>query len=681
MKKWQKRLAEIARSLNLFAKMKDASLTADEQKQLFAEYEKVHKVTFAADKAANEDHVEETPGDTLLSAEEQKAISALLTEDPAGNGDGNEGGDQTIKVTTVKEAVSELSKKVTEQNSTIKILIQEPEAKKPVATVLAGADSAKVMSIVLGRTPHTAKHLFGIENELYALGKFHNDIFVTRKEVDVKSISRDEKKTFEADFNKFNDALKNRITELSSMNALDSMDFKKMAEGASHIDYSEIMDKAGEYVIRRTDMIIAYMRSLPSVASFFPTVSNVQNKEVAPGANFGELSQGYRSGRIFKGMVAFTAEIYSVVDLMFKYKFSDLIKLEKQYIGYLNREGSNVMKWTFIEWIITHFGQILTSEQQRRKVMGVRVPQQAVTSNPALLGADGAIRAIERVEEDLKVLPFEDLKLYTNSTIVEYFEAFYDAVEAIIPTMEGMKMNANLKHKKWYTRGFREKYGTDNDFTGVKAGLIDISPDVINWVPNMPMNCYKAWITVPGNVECYEDKPNEMLLMYFEQDFEDTLVRSRWKEGAGLKQAGIQYKTAADLVASGRANQWIFTNFPVTELDADTTTVDGSVNNVFLTKVNTQATVLTDITNASIERVYKIIFGSLTFGTTIAKTGNFSKIASAFTPKAVGDWIKLYAELEDYTDTIDGETVTLTRPTGKFLELARSGGDGEAYPG
>jgi hypothetical protein len=91
-----------------------------------------------------------------------------------------------------------------------------------------------------------------------------------------------------------------------------------MVSGESTVDYSDLMDKAGEYIVRRQDLILAYLRNLPSVTNIFPKVSNIQNKEVAPGANFGELSQGYRSGRIFKGNVAFTAEIYSVVDVMFK---------------------------------------------------------------------------------------------------------------------------------------------------------------------------------------------------------------------------------------------------------------------------------------------------------------------------------------------------------------------------
>jgi hypothetical protein len=40
-------------------------------------------------------------------------------------------------------------------------------------------------------------------------------------------------------------------------------------------------------------------------------------------------------------------------------------------------------------------------------------------------------------------------------------------------------------------------------------------------------------------------------------------------------------------------------------------------------------------------------------------------------PTATGDYIELYAELEDYAVTGDGQTVKMTRPTGNFLELSR----------
>lgn len=663
MKKWHKRLLQIVSKLGFGDKMKEGKLTADDQKKLFAEYETEFNISFEEDKKLDEDVEPESATESnILSPEMQLELASIL-------------GDDNVPATP-KEVVPALTAKAKEQAKQIKTLEAQPEPSAPIAIVGAGINgtiSATTMAVALGMSAHTPTHLFGIEHDFFARGRWFNNLTIERKgHEDEGDITPEQKIEFKEAVTSLYQTVKARVKYLDDNNMLDHLDYEKLVSGQGAIDYSDLMGQAGEYIIRRTDLILAYLRTLPTVDHLFPMVSNVQNKEVVPGANFGELSQGYRKGKIYKGRVNFTAEIYKVDALMFKFLFEDLIDLEKQYIGYLNREGSNVMKWTFIEWIMTHFGKILNSESNQRRIIGVRVPQQNVQANPAMFGADGVYRAIERVEEELKVLPFMHMKVYDESLILDYYEELYDLTEQCVPSMEGMQMYANAKHKRAYTRQFRAKYGKDNDFTGVKEGLIDISPEKINWVPNCRNNDFKVFITFPGNLENYEDKPNEMAMFYFEQDWEALGVMSRWKGGAGARQAGVKYKDLETLEKSLRKNQYIFTNFPATMLDADLAKVDASENTLFLTGENTAATAITDIENSEHDRVYKIVCGSMTNASTIAKAGKFAKISAAYAPKKVGDYIKLYAELEDYQETDDnGETYTATRPTGNFLELER----------
>ena len=86
MKKWQKRFIAVATALGFIDKVKDGNLSADEQKQIFAEYEKEYEVTFQSDKDANEDAEVQ---DFILSAEDQTEIAALINND--GSGDQNGG--------------------------------------------------------------------------------------------------------------------------------------------------------------------------------------------------------------------------------------------------------------------------------------------------------------------------------------------------------------------------------------------------------------------------------------------------------------------------------------------------------------------------------------------------------------------------------------------------------------
>lgn len=667
MKKWQKRFIAVAKALGLIAKVKDGNLSADEQKQIFAEYENKYNVTFQSDKEADEDDDDPAVQDFVLSADEQTEIANLINDE--GGDDDDDEGEKTPK--TGKEANAVMKKTIIEQKKTIKKLAETPESDAPVTVISAGeANDSKVMAVVMGHTPHSATHLFGNECDFMSLGKWWNRLTSTRKEVRLEDLSDEDKNAFKKEFNAYTQSLINRSNHLSKTNSLGLLDYQKMISGTNpFVDYSDLDKNFGEYTVRRQDIILAFFRSIPSVASIFPVQSNVRNKEVVPTVQFGELSQGYRKGRIFKGNVKFASEIYWVNDVMFKYEFDDMIALQKRYVMDLSK-GSSVFQWTFIEWCVMWFGKQLFNEQQRRRVIGTRVPQQNVVANSAMLAADGALRAIQRAEEELKVLPF-DFGTYTEASIVDYAENFWDEIDSILPNMEDMRLYINLKHRKWYLRAFRQKYGTDTDFAGVKDSVIDVNPEQIIWVPNMPNNCYKMWITSPGNVENLEYVPNEMLGFKFKEDFESVTAQSRWMEGSVVQKVGVQYKTPAELVASGRQNQWLFTNFAGTKLDPNVTTIDGSLNSEYQTGENTEATTLTDITNLSEEVVYKIICGSMTNATKITKSGKFAKISADWTPGAVGDYIKLYAELEDYDVTIDGETYKATRPTGNFLELER----------
>ena len=646
-------------------------MTNEDWNKFNAEYKKKYGVSFQEDL----DEPEETPAtveggenasDSAISADDQTAILAALEDAAEATG-------AQAPVTapaTLPEANQALIAAVNAATQTIRTLAQEPEPNRPAAVVGGASMTPQVMAIVMGHSAHTDTHLFGIEADYMKRGSWWNELVVSGRG---RETYRDQDATdFRAAFNNYAKDFQDRCIELAKNNQMALLDYGKMIKGESYLDYSNMNAKLGEYVVRRMDTIIAYLRTLKSVAGIFPVVSNVQNKMTAPTAFFEELSQSFVSGHHFKGAVNFDGETYHVNDVMFKFFFDNPKQLEKEYIGYMNREGSNPMKWMLFEWCIVHFGTLLFNEQQRRRVVGCYVPRQGDFPQPAMLAADGALRAIQRVEEDLKVLPFKDLKTYDRSTIIDYVEEFWEKVMAILPNTAGYRLYMNEKHQPWYLKAYREKYGKDSDFTGVRENIADLSPQSLIWVPNMSMIDYKMWIAVPGNVENYEDKPNEMYAFYFQQDLEQLIMASWWKEGAGVLAPGVQFKTAADLEASKRRMQYLFTNYPVITLAAGATVVDGSEAYEFETGANTGATALTNIENASTERVYKVICGDAGANkTTIAQTGNFSEITSAWTPGAVGDYIKLYAELQETTVTVGGKTKKVITPTGKFLELGR----------
>lgn len=649
----------------MYERIKSNSVTVSDWK-LFAErYKSTYGRTFEEDLRDAPDEGEEQVQLDAISDEARQMIEGAFKafDEQISNGTRGELPNDSSQI--VLEAANALRSAA----STIAALQREPENDAPEIIQGSVSVNTQTMAKVLGHSAHTPTHLFGIEHKFFATNKWWNEIAVTGKAKE--DLTKPEKDEFLSEFNEFSGEFKQRVIQLSANNQISLLNFGKMIKGESYIDYSTIDSKLGEYTIRRFDMIIAYLRQFRSVAGIFPLVSNVQNKMEAPTAIFDELSQSFLGGYHYKGGVSFDAEVYKVDDVMMKFLFEDPKDLEKSYLGYMNREGSNPMKWNMFEWCIVHFGTILFNEQQRRRVIGCWVPRQGDFPQPAMRASDGALRAIERVEEELKVLPFKDLKIYTESTILDYMRTFWDKVNMILPNMEGMRLFANEKHRQWYIDAYDEKYGKNTDYRGPENSLRYTSPEQIIWVPNMGNNDYKMWITPVGNVENYENRPNEMYAFYFEQNLENLLMASWWKEGSGVLAPGAKFSSVTDLEKSGRIYQRLFTNYPVTTLEDGATTVDGSENTVFETGSNTAETKITDIVNASPERVYKIICGNTTNATKIDKTGNFASIKEAWTPNAVGDYIKVYCELKEEETLVGSKTIKRVVPSGKFLELER----------
>ena len=656
MKIWQKNVAAILKKMGISReKVAAGNISAEEWKQIEEAYKTTHGKTLAEDKEAGEE-AEPDPAEpeaaaaTQLSDEERTAIADMLGIEPA---------QVAQKPAAAAQQAAQAAQAARQQAEQ---MAHQPEVKKPVV-------EAGMKRINLFGGAHTAEYLFGIEHPLYARNKQYNQLTGTSI---VGRISSSDVQAASKDFLEMAQIVSERYAQLREAGALASLTMASL-HGEGQINMVPPTSELGEYVVRRTDAIIAYFKEVPSVrGTFFPVHSNVQNAEVAISAIIGELSQGYRAGRIFKGGMSFAPDKYKVDDLMFKFNFADLVRLEKEYIGWLNRnEGSAIVKWTFIEWVLVHYGTQLIKEQSIRNVIGVRVPQQNVKANPSNLSADGALRAITRAIRQNRVLPFDSIGTYDADTMLDTVEAFADEVAKAHGGLDDMKIYLNKRHQRWYIRAYREKYGKDADFTGANAQLVDLDPASLVWLPNMKENDFIMFAMEPGSIELLEDKPGEMLAFDFTPEFEGVAVKSRWKEGAHAVKAGAPFKTVAELEADNYEHQFLFVNNPASALTI-AATVNLSGNTLFTISQaagESPATAITTANGVATDRVITLVASAA--GVELKKSGAFSKIDSDFVAGAKGDYLEVYPELEDATVTIDGESVTITRPTGKLLELGR----------
>ena len=510
-----------------------------------------------------------------------------------------------------------------------------PEGSDPQKVIKPANPQGGTKVIPINSRVNSDTHLFGIDHDFYALTKPWNVVAATGQPLNRVWKKKDEN-MFMGAFNDYAASFAERMNELQMSGELSTIKMEAVDfTGFDNTGWGE------NYIVRRQDALIAYLRSLPSVRTIFPVRYGVQDKMEMTNAFLTDFSQAYQKGKIFKGKHSVEPILAQVFDVMFKHQFDDMKTLEREYIGYLNREGSQPIKWSMVEWLMAQTLTKLNNEWNERRIRGYRIDPTEGTAGHHMFGSNGVIRQLWVYVEAFYLEPFSDLKIYTSSTMLTFVETFVERVNQILPSLNGYYLHFNEKHVPWFKALYRTKYGTDLDFSGAKMEVKDY-PNLagIKAVPNMGNSCL-MWITLDENIELYEDKAGEMADFYFERELETLISASWWKEGAGAYMVGKKFASKTLLTADKRANQYIFMTNPVLDLDPDATTADATACDRFVSGVNTGATVFTDFTGKQEGVVYRLECGSMTEATEIAAANLFSEI-DAWDPGAVGDFIEVY---------------------------------------
>lgn len=636
MKKFVTRLKAVAEKLGLQAKLADKSLSAEEQKQIVAEYHKIHgEGSFDADKAEFEAEQKTAKENAALQATFASVAQEL-------------GVDVTAEQAKTPEGQAKILGAISDLKETITKMGAQSQDPKPEATVVAPV-------AVTGL--HTAEAAFGIKHPFYATTKRYNRILVEGKITGTPS--KADRDALEADVTAYAEGLTARYAELKEAGLLTAIRQGTVDLTALSSD-TEIGTR--QFNIRR-DMLIARIVTLPSLADIFPTVSNVQSGQVVTNVLLSEVSQSYQAGEVFKGGAEFLPEKAIVHDAMAKVLFEDMKQLEYSYLNYLNREGSDPVKWTLIEWIILQLAIQINNERVTRSIVGCRVEPVKGQASPANFASTGVLWRLISLFEGKKLLPFMDSALadYSAADFGDVVVAFVEKIKTVQPELgKKMVIYLNATHIPMYRKWYRATFGKDTDFEGEAKNKVPYHDNPIKWVPNMG-NLKFMFATIEGNIELLQNVPGEEYNTKFERHLEEVMAYSYWKEGSSVSFVGKVFATLAALIANAGEGQYVFMNWPTIDIAPDATTPsvkDGAGADLgFLLKTgaNTKATAITDILGAKAGVVYRIECGSTTNASTIAKEGKFSELTAAWEPAAVGAYLKVY-----YNPT-----------TEKFMEVGR----------
>ena len=650
----KKKLQKILAKLGLTQKFENQELTAEDYSKLCEEYQKEYGNSMTDDMAAEKASAQQ--------AEHQKQINELYGivskanksqdgGDGSDNGDGNgDNGDDNDDKNKQNATYEQLASAVSTLATNVQKLSQEPAQDKPT-------EHAQSPAVPVNGFATTSTYLFGIEHPMFSMKKRWNQITANpRLALASDPDEQADGTSFRQESIAFAKSLMQRFRYHQERNELDA---KRLAEGTFATDYSGVDNaKLGDqFVILRQDALIARILTLRNLTEFFPVRYGVQDRDILFNAFFGEVSQGYQPGGIFKGDMELEGEMGYVDDAMIKVQFGPMKEIERKYIGYLNMEGSDPIKWSMIEFCLLNLLTKAQEEQNQRRMRGIYVKPEAGVPSSSLNAGTGIWYTLLRYIHDFSIKPLDGkgYRSYTSADMLDAVKEFISDVKSHLS--EGMTLDKhvlylNENHVDWWLANCRTAYGKDLDFTGPNSYRNHV-PDTniqIKWLPYEGQSHW-MFLDIPGNLQFVEYLPGEMLAVKMEEHMEEVLGWSTWKEGTGAAFTGKKFTTKKEMDDNDYEFQQIFTNIPAADLVDSVDAKDGFWH---MTNETTTASSISTIAHAKKGVAYCIEIGAET--TTmpkIAKSGEFENITDAWNPTAEGDYIMVilgkdnkYRELE-----------------------------------
>lgn len=652
---FREKLKTVLQSLKLLDKAKANQLSKEEWKQIVDSYQKEYQSTLQDDLAADQ-AAHNVP---VMSQEQMNQVQGILESiiNPDNMG-ANAENDEDLQASPQNSRPEATGTEIVQLAQSVQNLVNRMENQaqedRPVQTVQAN------MRTYTGPADR-ARYLFGIESPMFSMSERWNKITVNPAAA--VALGAWDEETDGVSFRRqavaYSRSLQRRYAYLHANGMLDA---KRLAAGEFGTNYDGVKNAGvgDQFVILRQDALIARVLQKRDLTQHFPVRYGIQDHDLVFNAFFSEVSQAYQAGEIWKGDMKLENEMGHVDDAMIKLKFGPMKELERMYIGYLNREGSDPVKWNMVEFCILNSMETAQVEQNKRRMRGIYVKPEKGVAGSYLNASTGIIYTLIRYIHENKILTHDDesYRGYTDADMLNAVQEFVGDVTSSCTEdfdLDNHVLYLNKMHQPWWIKNVRAKYGKEIDFTG-PASYLNIVPDTnlrIVWLPylgQLPL----MFMDIPGNLQFLEYVPGEMLSVKVKEDMEEIKAWSTWKEGCAASFTGRRFDSLERLKQNNYEWQQIFMNKPAVSLTQDATTADATKGFWHITVANSGAKALTDITGAKPGIAYIVECGNMTNATTIAKSGQFANITEAYTPKKVGDYIMVILDSK-----------------GKFLELER----------
>lgn len=632
----KEKIQSVLEALGFTQKFAKNKLTSEEFNSLVVEYQKKYKSTLQDDMAA-EDSAKQQAEQAQQQQQFLNQVQALVTGDETTEDTDPAQGEQTASSAENATPTSILHSVKTLKDN-FNTLAAQPAVDAPVS-------QAAVTPLNINGFGDTKQYLFGVENKLFDMSTRWNKIAHNPRCVNnMPDVDEEgDGKAFYAATKDYSKSLFQRYTFLAQNHMLDA---KGLAAGTYSTNYDGV-DSAGvgnQFVVLRQDALLARVIANRDVTQFFPVAYGYQDRALVFNSYFSEVSQAYQEGEVFKGSMNIENQMGYVDDAMIKLNWGSMKDLERKYIGYLNKEGSDPIKWTMIEYCLLNSLLTAQAEQNKRRMRGIYVKPEAGTPGSYLNAGTGLLYTLLRYKHEYSIKPHDDVdgsyRSYTESTMLDAVLEFISDVQTTVSEDTDLDQHViylNKNHRPWWIKCLRKAYGKDTDFSGTDS-YANVVPDTntkIIWLPYLG-KLTLMFMQVPGNIQFLENLPGEMMNMKLEERMEVVRAWATWKEGTSAAFTGKRFSNQADLDENSYAMQQIFMNMPVTSILA---TVDA--NNGFWQIIDSKTTItdITDIANAKAGVAYCIEVADASKNVSISKAVKFANITAEWKPKKVGDYI------------------------------------------
>lgn len=438
---------------------------------------------------------------------------------------------------------------------------------------------------------------------------------------------------------------------------------------SSSIDYQRLKDDLGDfYRVRWQDRLQSFLMLLPSLEKIFPCEYGFQDRAVLVNLWLGEFSQADNTQSDFddvvKGDYDFDPEELRMFDVMFSHKFKNLKELEKTWIGYLNEEGSQVMKWSFIEFILVETAKKLHNEREQRRINGRRKNPDLGKPGLAMEAADGLYEFTRKKVDGwdhegktvYQIKPFI-LGIITPGNIGDVLYKGTSQIPAVVRDSGNLVCFLPAILKTWYDKWQETNFGTNTDYTGAKSFIKEYPTVRIEVIPNAENHNRIIW-TLSGNIKNFAHVKGEMTRFSIEQQDWTLKVWSNWKESIWARMVGFRYTKKEDMDGSRQmiwCNEYDLSPDYFLPAQKDDATPSVHIHTSIMTVANTDELQITDFKNAEVGRKIRIQNGSVNKGIKILKTGVFSLLTA--------DWIPGKGEILNLMKRADGKFIELSRET------------------